>query len=586
MSAVPAELASDGRGGHFALPVPSRGIVPFCSCAIVVGALGAESGGYYPTAWGIAAVGALAVGACAAMRAGGVRTHGRFLGLFVGFAAWVALETLRPGAATRGVPELERDVVYLAVAWAGLQLLRRETVAAALGGVAAAICALVLDGLLHVLSPLHIAADAYEGRLLFRPLGYANACGVLAAMGVVISLGAAARSRTAAISLAPLTLALALSGSRGAVLALLLGLAAVAALHPERRELAGTALVLLPVPAALAVFALRSHVTDVAVSSSLVAHDCVIVAAAACVAAVLQAVLAAQRFRIVIPVGPVVVAAAAIAAAAVAGAALGLGDRAAYWHVAWLDVRSHPLLGSGPGTFAREWLAYRSVPTGALNAHNLYLETWAELGPLGLALLAATLAVPLVAVLRRRSPLAAVAAGAYATFLAHAAVDWDWQMPAVTIAGLLCGIAALRAAADDERPSPRALRPALALTSMLALALAAAGVGNAELSAAAHGGSAEAARTAAALQPWSADPRRLLAELALARGDSALARRLLDAALRRDPTDAASWYDLVLAGTPAQRGAAAARLAQLDPLAVSRRGAEAGSPSPAASRRR
>jgi hypothetical protein len=586
MSAVPAEIACDGRGGRFALPFRARGIAAFGACAVVVGALGAESGGYYPTAWGIVTVGALAVAAGAAVRAGGVRAHGSFLGLFVGFAAWVALETMRPGAATRGVPELERDLVYVAVAWAGLQLLRGETVAAALAGVASAVCALVLDGLIHVLSPVHIGADTYEGRLLFRPLGYANACGVLAAMGVVLALGAAARSRAAAIALVPLTLALALSGSRGAVLALLLGLAAVAGLHPQRRELAGTALVLLPVPAAIAMFALRSHVTDVDVSSSVVARDCVIVGAAAGVAVVLQAVLAAQRLRIVVPVGPVAVAAVAIAAAAVAGAALGVGDRTAYWRVAWLDARSHPLLGSGPGTFAREWLAHRPVPTGALNAHNLYLETLAELGPLGLALLVATLAVPLVVVVRRRSPIAAVAAGAYTTFLAHAAVDWDWQMPAVTIAGLLCGICALRAAARDERPSPRAQRPALALTSLVALAVAAAGVGNAELSAAARGGSGEAARTAAALQPWSAVPRRLLAELALARGDRAQARRLLAAALRRDPTDAGSWYDLVLAGTPAQREAAAARLAQLDPLAVSRRAVAGGSPSPAASPRR
>jgi O-antigen ligase len=584
MSAVPAEIASAGRGGRLALPV--RALAPFTACAAVVGALGVESGGYYPTAWSVATVAALAVAAGGAVRAGGVRGHGRFLGLFVAFVAWVALEAMRPGAATRGVPELERDVLYLAIAWAALQLLRRDTVAAALAGVATAICALVLDGVFRVLSPVHIAADAYEGRLLFRPLGYANACGVLAAIGVVLALGAAARSRPAAVALVPLMLALALSGSRGAVLALLVGLAATAALHPQRRELAGVCLVLLPVPTAVAVLALRSHVTDVDVSSALVARDCVIVAAATCVAVALQVVLASRRRRILVPVGPVAVAAVAIAAAAVAGAALGLGDRSAYWHVAWRDVRAHPLLGSGPGTFAREWLAHRTVPTGALNAHNLYLETLAELGPLGLALLLAALAVPLVVVVRRRSPLAAVAAGAYATFLAHAAVDWDWQMPAVTVAGLLCGVCALRAASADERPSPRALRPALALASVLALAVAAAGVGNAELSGAERGRSADAARAAAALQPWSAAPRRLLAELALARGDRAQARRLLEAALRRDPTDAGSWYDLVLAGTPAQSASAAARLAQLDPLDVSRRAVAGGSPSPETSRRR
>jgi len=518
MSAAHAEIASDGRGGRVALPVRARGVA-FAACGTVVTALGVESGGYYPTAWGIATVGALAVGAGAAVCANGIRFHGRFLGAFACFVAWVALEAARPGAATRGVPELERDVLYLAVIWAALELLRRDTAAAALAGLTAAICALVLDGLLHVLAPVHIAADAFEGRLLFLPLGYANACGVLAAIGVVIALGVAERSRAAAVAIVPLVLGLALSGSRGGALALLVGLASLAVLHPRRCELAGAALVLLPVPVALAVLALRSHVADPNVSSAVVAHDCLVVAGAACVAVVLQVVVASRVRRIVVPAGGVAVAAGVFVLTAVSGATLGLGDRAAYWHVAWRDVRSHPLLGSGPGTFAREWLAHRTVPTGALNAHNLYLETLAELGPFGLILLVATLAVPLVVVVRRRSPLAAVAAAAYATFLAHAAVDWDWQMPAVTVAGLLCGICALRAATADERPRSRPLRPTLALASVLALAVSAAGIGNAELAAAARGRSADAARAAAALQPWSAEPRRLLAELALARGD-------------------------------------------------------------------
>jgi hypothetical protein len=560
-----------GAGGRLALPAVRRSAeAAFISCGALELLLGLEGGGYYPTAWGIATVAALAVATVSAVRAGGVRAHGWFLGVFAAFVAWVALQATRPGAATRGVAELERDVLYLAIAWAGLELLHRETAANALAGIGSAICALGLDGLLHVLSPIHIAADAYEGRLLFRPLGYANACGVLAAIGVVIALGAAARSRAAGVALVPLMLALALSGSRGAALALLVGLATAAALHPQRGEFAGTALRLLPAPTALGLFALRSHVTDVNVSSAVVARDCVVVAVVACVAVSVQAVLALRLRHIVVPV---------------VGATLGLGDRAAYWRVAWLDVRAHPLLGSGPGTFAREWLAHRTTPTGALNAHNLYLETLAELGPIGVTLLGATLVVPLVVVIRRRSPIGAVAAGAYATFLAHAALDWDWQMPAVTIAGLLCGICALRAA-QDALPSPRALRPMLALASVLALVVAAAGIGNAELARAARGRSVEAARTAAALQPWSGEPRRLLAELLLARGDRAQARRLLRAALARDPGDVAAWYDLARAGTTAQRSTAVLQVAKLDPLAVIARAAGPGSPSPRASRRR
>ena len=175
--------------------------------------------------------------------------------------------------------------------------------------------------------------------------------------------------------------------------------------------------------------------------------------------------------------------------------------------------------------------------------------------------------MPLVVAARHRSPLAAVAAGAYGTFLAHAAVDWDWQMPAVVSAGLLCGVCALRAADGSDRPSRRAVRPAIAIAAVAALAAAAAGIGNAALSGAARG-DAHDARLAVRMQPWSAQPQRLLAELLIARGRREDGRHLLEHALRLDGGDAASWYDLVLTGTPNERTAAVRHLALLDPLAV------------------
>jgi hypothetical protein len=46
-----------------------------------------------------------------------------------------------------------------------------------------------------------------------------------------------------------------------------------------------------------------------------------------------------------------------------------------------------------------------------------------------------------VAAVRTPSAAGAAAAGAYVAFLFHAGVDWDWEMPAVTVAGLACGVA-------------------------------------------------------------------------------------------------------------------------------------------------
>jgi len=140
-------------------------------------------------------------------------------------------------------------------------------------------------------------------------------------------------------------------------------------------------------------------------------------------------------------------------------------------------------------------------------------------------------------------------------------------MPAVTTAGILCGVCALRASGGDGMTSRRAVRPAIAIAGVLALAAAAAGIGNAALAGAARG-DARDARLAVRMQPWSAQPQRLLAELLVARGRRETGRRLLEHALRLDPADAAAWYDLVLTGTPAERVAAVRRLARLDPLAV------------------
>src|SRR4029078_6578156 len=75
------------------------------------------------------------------------------------------------------------------------------------------------------------------------------------------------------------------------------------------------------------------------------------------------------------------------------------------WESALDDARAHPAGGPGAGTFERWWLEHRDVPLKVRDAHNLYVETLAELGPIGLAGLLAIVVTPLVAAVRaRRSP--------------------------------------------------------------------------------------------------------------------------------------------------------------------------------------
>ena len=67
------------------------------------------------------------------------------------------------------------------------------------------------------------------------------------------------------------------------------------------------------------------------------------------------------------------------------------------------------------------------------DGHSLYAETLAEIGLIGLSLLVATLAVPLVGGGRRarRFRYVPAAAAAYVAWLAASAVDWHWEMVGV-----------------------------------------------------------------------------------------------------------------------------------------------------------
>src|ERR687888_179012 len=131
-------------------------------------------------------------------------------------------------------------------------------------------------------------------------------------------------------------------------------------------------------------------------------------------------------------------------------------NRPHYWHVAWREVTLNPVLGSGAGTFERYWLLYRPVGSFARDAHSLYLETLAELGPIGLVLLLAALGLPLLVLRGRRDPVLATAAAGYVAYLIHTGVDWDWELPAVTLCGFICGSGLLLWA---RRPDAPELRP-------------------------------------------------------------------------------------------------------------------------------
>ena len=151
--------------------------------------------------------------------------------------------------------------------------------------------------------------------------------------------------------------------------------------------------------------------------------------------------------------------------------------RYGYWEVAFDAFTNQPARGVGAGGFAVEWLRERNVPERVHDAHSLYIETAAELGLLGLTALAGLIGAVVIAGMRlhRRAPaLAAGPAAGLAAWAVHAGLDWNWEMPALTLVALLLAAAVLAWSEEDGSPrcgaqchrvaapraGPRRVRPA------------------------------------------------------------------------------------------------------------------------------
>jgi hypothetical protein len=405
-------------------------------------------------------------------------------------AAWTLASATWSADSALSVRESERALLYLIGLVAVLVLAEgRRPVRALLAGVVAAIGAITSYALLHYLFPSGPRTpDVFEGYLLFEPIGYANALGILTVIGVLLGLGFVFHGATAGVRtgcaalLVPLVSALQLTSSRASWLALGAGLGVAIALERERVRMLVTLLLLAPAPALAVWLSWRAHLPS---SSPPFAADrakhlavAIILLTAATAALSRVAIAIGPRLRLsrrsmLIGGGTAIVGALALVLlvarplSAHAPPSPHRGDRADYWRVAWQEWEDHRALGSGAGTFRHFW---QQQPTnrGALDAHSLYLEALAELGPLGLALVLVSLGLPLAAAVKARGhPLVPAALGAYVAYLLHAGLDWDWEMPVVTLAALFCGASLLIAA---RRPGETAVSER---TRMVALAAAA-----------------------------------------------------------------------------------------------------------------
>jgi O-antigen ligase len=254
--------------------------------------------------------------------------------------------------------------------------------------------------------------------------------------------------------------------------------------------------------------------------------------------------------------------------------------RSELWQAAWHDYEDNPLLGSGPGTYEQYWNEHRPIQHKVRDAHSLYLEVLAELGPIGLALLLVALGAPLVAAfLARGSPLVPTAVAAYVAYLVHAAVDWDWEMGAVTLAAL--AVAAALVAAADLRDHPSPLSPRVrtggTVAALLLAVVAFVGVvgssalaaSERELAKGKYDQASSQARKASDWWWWSPDPWRQRGDIAAEQGDSAAARGYYRKAIAKDESDWRLWYDLSTVTTGAESRQALAEATRLNRYASS-----------------
>jgi hypothetical protein len=410
-----------------------------------------------------------------------------------GLAAWVGFSVSWAPLRGPAFEDFERLLMYAAVLIAAVALLRPRDIARAIEPALAGGALVVVGyGLSERVLPgvVHLGHSLSAGGRLEQPITYWNAMGLLAALGFVLCVRIAgdhtrapALRSPAACAVVPFGVGVYLSFSRGALAALVVGLVVLGLAAPTLAQWRAIGLALAAAIPASVIAGVLSSVRTLSGGAGrreLEGAVMLVAVAALCAgSAYAQARLVAPADTTVRRAPGGVAAYAGLGAAALAVAALaaanehhGAGtpafgasnsrlgsvesNRYEYWRVALRSFAHHPLRGAGSSSFQVDWLRRRKIPDPAHDAHSLYFETAAELGVVGLALLGMFLggtAVSAVRLHRRRPELVAGWAAALSVWAVHAGLDWDWEMPAVSLVALILA-GAVMAAADVQAERP------------------------------------------------------------------------------------------------------------------------------------
>ena len=615
------------------LPGAVAGLYGFLVVALVAG----SAGGYRATTWGWTALVTLWIAAVALLVR--ERVELRRLGLLfvcglTAFGGWVALSNFWTPSVPSTMQEVQRNLAYIGVVAAGLLLVRASTTTHLLGGVLVAIVLLDLYGLGTRLLPDRLGtfdSVSFNYRLA-PPITYWNGLGIFTVMGIILALGFATRGRhlitraAAGAALPILATTMYFTFSRGSWFALGAGLIAAVAIDPRRLQLIAVGIVLAPWPA----FAIASADGRVGLTTrgstiqqaTADGHDLVPVLVFLAVGAAIASLAAAlierhiclpDRVRYGFAAIVLAVLVASFSWVWVAHASpLTLAERGwnafrapptskapptsnddvsarlltfssngrlNLWRVSLDRFRDEPLLGDGAGTYWQAWARDRDITSISAEGHSLYMETLGELGIAGLALLVLALAAPAVAAFGVRArPLVPAAFGAYAAWLGHAGIDWDWELTGVTSAALLCDVALCARRETGMVASQLRMRSRLwSCVALVALAGAAVPGLMSELAldsanAALQDHRAPTAlirtRTASRWAPWASEPYIVAARAYIELGDRAAASGAYRAALRRDRWNWLVWASLSTVSTGRERRQAQLEMRRLNPRAA------------------
>jgi hypothetical protein len=436
------------------------------------------------------------------------------LALLCGFVVWNALAATWSISSERTLQELSRVACYLGVFLLAISIHRdreravRDTVHA----VAAAIVLIAALALVSRLAPdsfpgSHVTASFLRGAQsrLGWPLNYWNGLAALIAVGLPLLLSIATTARrllvqgAAAAALPVIALIGYLTFSRGGAIASGVAVLAFLALTPDRFPKLATMIVAAGGTAILIAGAVHRSAVEHGLTNHLAAVQgrqlfvAIVLVSTGVGLAQVGIGLAARHVTLpqslhVSPAQARGLLAAGIVIALIIALAIGAPSRLSHawhdfkvqrtssqdlpgrfgstagngrydmWRVAVRATSGHVLEGSGPGTYQLLWEPRAPYYSYVINAHSLYIETLAEDGVIGLALLAGFFALVLAAAVRHsvRSKfeartLAAGAAAALLAFAISAIADWTWQLPVLPVTFLLLGAAVLAPSSRSHR---------------------------------------------------------------------------------------------------------------------------------------